>query len=145
MPKSKKISSIRIVDNSDIFKNAAAEAIQRALEAIGLEAEKNAVNIADEKGVHDTGLLINSITHAIDGGKTAISTYSDDKGEQTRIYQGVAPKTRVPTVYIGSGVEYAVVNETGGHGHRARPFLKPAIEDFKDDYKQILKEELEKG
>lgn len=107
MAKSKKISSIRIVDNSDLFKNATAEAIERALEAIGLEAEANAKRIATEKEVVDTGLLRNSITHAIGGKEAAISSYKDDKGDGKGFYSGVAPERKVPTVYIGSNVEYA--------------------------------------
>lgn len=141
----KKISSIRIVDNSDLFKNAAAEAIERALEAIGLEAEANAKRIATEKGVVDTGLLRNSITHAIGGQSAAISSYKADRGDGKGSYSGVAPERKVPTVYIGSNVSYSIWQENGSRGNPGRPFLKPAIEDFKNDYKQILKEELEKG
>lgn len=141
----KKISSIRIVDNSALFKKASQEAIYRGLFKIGLIAERAAKEIATEKGVVDTGLLRNSITFAMGGEKPAITSYQANKGGKTGSYSGVAPEKKIPTVYVGTNVEYAAINEVGGRGHRARPFLKPAIEDFKNDYKQILKEELEKG
>lgn len=141
----KKISGMRIVDNSRAFKNAAPPAIERALEAIGQEAESNAKRIVTEKDVVDTGLLRNSITHALGGQSAAISSYKADKGDGKGSYIGTTPKKSVPTVYIGTNVKYAPYQEAGARGKSGRPFLAPAIEDFKNDYKQILKEELEKG
>ena len=53
--------SVQITDNSDIFKQATAEAIERALEAIGLQAEGYAKMLCPV----DTGNLRNSITHQV--------------------------------------------------------------------------------
>ena len=53
------VSSVKITDNSDLVKSAKDEAIARALEAVGLQAEGNVKRITPV----DTGRLRNSITH----------------------------------------------------------------------------------
>lgn len=53
------VSSVKITDNSDLVKRAKDEAIARALEAVGLQAEGNVKRITPV----DTGRLRNSITH----------------------------------------------------------------------------------
>jgi HK97 gp10 family phage protein len=53
------ITSVSIVDNTDLVKKATDEAIERALEAVGLQAE----GYAKELCPVDTGRLRNSITH----------------------------------------------------------------------------------
>ena len=60
----------------------------------------------------DTGNLRNSITH------------QNDKD----------------TVYIGTNVEYAPYVELGTSKMRARPFLKPAVENYGEQYKDLLKQ-----
>lgn len=113
------------------------EAIARALETIGLVAER----YAKEKAPVDTGRLRNSISHEVD----------DD------------------TVYVGTNVEYAPYLEFGTgkfaeggggrptpwsyqddkgnwhttNGMKPQPYLKPAIENHLDEYKQYLKDELQ--
>ena len=42
-------------------------------------------------------------------------------------------------VHIGTNVEYAPFIEA------ARPFLRPAVEDFRDEYKEILENNLKNG
>ena len=116
----------------------------KILETIGLKAEKYAKALCPVGTVESTGkkgyrggTLRNSITHQID----------DD------------------TVSIGSNVEYAPYVELGtgpnftpppewesfdvptskgtGHGYvRPRPYLRPAIEDHLDEYKDIIENEL---
>lgn len=102
-------------------------AVIKALEAIGLTAEKNA-KIEITKKVYDvpqtpeqakrykrTGRLRNSITHAHDGN----------------------------TVYVGTNVEYAPYVELGTYKMDARPFIAPSIEDHIDEYKEIFQRILE--
>lgn len=60
----------------------------------------------------DTGRLRSSITHAVDA----------------------------DTAYIGTNVEYATYVEMGTKYMDARPFLKPAIENHIDEYKQMVEE-----
>lgn len=95
---------VKITDNSDKFKSAMSKAKMAALEAIGLQAEGYAKKLCPV----DTGLLHNSITHAISGQPAAIETYKADKGDAQGSYSGTAPKGWFETsVYIGTNVEYA--------------------------------------
>ena len=108
---------IKIEDHSTEFLAALAQASEEALEAIGNQAVSHAkqeLNRAPKR--IDTGLLRNSITHALGGKGAAIHIYGPDKaskydGERPspRIYSGVAPADGAyeKTVYIGSNVEYA--------------------------------------
>ena len=112
------ISSVRVTSNVGDVKNALPEVLEKALMEIGIEAEGHAKEIITEKGAVDTGRLRNSITHALDGTKA---------------------------VHIGTNVEYAPYIEAGTSRMKARPFLRPAIEDFKDEYKEILENNLKNG
>lgn len=64
----------------------------------------------------DTGRLRNSITHE-----------TDDNA-----------------VYIGTNVEYAPYVELGTSRTREQPYLRPAAQDHVSQYRQILKDELNK-
>lgn len=59
-----------ITDNSALFKAAKDEAVARALEAIGLQAEGYAKMLAPV----DTGRLRNSLTHTVEGNAAYIGT-----------------------------------------------------------------------
>lgn len=115
------------------------EAVAKALETIGLVAER----YAKEMCPTDTSRLKNSISHETD----------DD------------------TVYVGTNVEYAPYVEFGTgkfaeggggrptpwsyqddkgnwhttNGMKPQPYLKPAIENHLDEYKQYLKDELQEN
>lgn len=127
--------SITFRDNSKEFLDAFNAATERALEKCGLTAENFAVRLVPV----DTGNLRNSITHKV---------VDDD-------------------VYIGTNNEYAIYVELGTgkyaeggrpdpwvyrdeegrwhhtHGQRAQPYLKPAVADHKQTYRNIIKDELE--
>lgn len=62
------MSGIEITDNTPKFKEAKDEAVARALEAIGLQAE----GYAKAKCPVDTGNLRNSITHQREGEETEV-------------------------------------------------------------------------
>lgn len=115
------------------------DAVLRALERCGEQAEGYAKDLAPV----DTGNLRNSISHTVD----------EDE----------------PAVYIGSNVEYAAYVELGTGkytdggrptpwvyqddngkwhwtaGNPAQPFLKPAVADHPQTYRNIMKEELRNG
>lgn len=112
-------------DNTEAVKALLEAGIVRALEAVGLQAE----GYAKRKCPVDTGNLRNSITHMV----------SSD------------------TVYIGTNVEYAAYVEYGHSQEvgryvpalgarlkqpfvKARPFLKPALNDHIPEYKSIIEE-----
>lgn len=107
--------SVQITDNSDIFKQATAEAIERALEAIGLQAEGYAKMLCPV----DTGNLRNSITHQ------------------------VVPEDGA--VHIGTNVEYAAYVEYGTSKTKAQPYLEPAITNNIDEYRNIAEYYLKNG
>lgn len=117
--------------------------IEIALEKIGLRAETH----AKEKCTVDTGLLRNSITHALDGESTAISEYKDNAGKQKGAYRGNAPKesSGKRVVIIGTNVEYAPYVEYGTSKQKAQPYLKPAVTNHVDEYKKIVKSTLKEG
>lgn len=131
--------SIRFENNSGEVISTMQEAAIRALEKCGLTAEEYAKRLAPV----DTGNLRNSITHQVDDGESA--------------------------VYIGSNVEYATYVELGtgkyaeggrptpwvyqdaeGNwhwtaGNPAQPFLKPAMADHAQTYRNIIEDEMKNG
>lgn len=116
-----------------------------ALDAIGLKAAGD-VRL---KAPVDTGLLKNSITHAIGGMMPELSEYKADSADKngeykTGSYEGTAEKRATPTVYIGTNVEYAIYVEEGTSLTDANPFLKPTIEANKEKYRKIGQAEIEK-
>lgn len=117
------------VDNTDAIKKATNEAICNALEIIGNKAADYAAGLAPVA----TGNLKNSLTSEVDA--------------------------REQAVYIGTDVEYAASVEYGHHqevgryvpkiGARlvrefvpAQPFLRPAIQEHIDEYRNIIETEL---
>ena len=114
---------ITIIDNSPEVKSAFEQAVARGLEAIGLQAEGNAKEEVTKavynsppakSGYIRTGALRNSIGHATDG----------------------------EAAYVGSNIEYAPYVEYGTSKMPARPFIKPAVQNYMDEYEEIMKNEL---
>lgn len=97
-----------LTDNSEMVKAASREAIARALEAVGLQAEGYAALLAPV----DTGRLRASITHEVREGEKA--------------------------VYVGTNVEYAAYVELGTKRTKAQPYLKPAVENHLDEYRDMV-------
>ena len=130
---------VDIYDHSAEVLATLHEAAERALEKCGLVAEGYAKRLVRV----DTGNLRNSITHQVDEGESA--------------------------VYIGSNVEYAPYVELGtgryteggrptpwvyqddeGNwhwtaGNPAQPFLKPAVADHAQTYRNIIEDEMKNG
>lgn len=110
-------------DNIDPVKKATSDSINSALEMIGIEAEKFAkalcpVGTPESTGIagYIGGTLRNSIAHQV-------------------VMQEAA-------VYVGTNVQYAPYVELGTVKMTARPYLKPAIEDHIEHYKQIISDQL---
>ena len=106
-------------------KEALDAAVERALVIIGMNAEKYAKALCPVGTPESTGkpgyiggTLRNSITNQLEG---------DD------------------TVAIGSNVHYAPYVELGTRKMTARPYLRPAIEDHVDEFKNIIESELKNG
>lgn len=93
------------------------QALQEAVER-GLEAiGLVAEGHAKELCPVDTGRLRNSISHATDG----------------------------EAVYIGTNVEYAPYVELGTSRMKARPYLRPAAENFGDEYRALMEQAMKSG
>lgn len=97
-------------DNSDEIIRAMQAALPPILETCGLVAENYSKRLCPV----DTGRLRSSITHAV------------DMSEQS--------------VEIGTNVEYAAAQEFGDYTHKVgqSPYLRPAIADHIDQYKEII-------
>lgn len=104
-------------DNIEEIKNATQDAILVALDAVGMQAVTLArMELQNNPSRIDTGLLRNSITHAVSGKPAAISEYqaSNESKYTGKVpepggYSGTAPDegTGKEAVYIGTNVEYA--------------------------------------
>lgn len=167
---SKDLGGVVFNDYSDEVLDAMQDAVLRALTRIGMQAEGYAKDLAPV----DTGLLKNSITYAVSGEAPAITSYEADNPKSGRknrgTYTGKAPEDpKGASVYIGTNVEYAVYQECGtgsnteggrptnwiyqdddGNthmtgGNTAKPFLKPAVADHAQTYRNIIEDELKNG
>lgn len=127
---------IEIIDNSDIARNDMQTAVLRALEKCGLTAERYAKDLCP----FDTGNLRNSITHQVVSGENSVyigsnAEYAAYVELGTGIYYPGGRKT--PWVYQDSKGNWHMT-----HGQRAKPYLKPAVADNSQQYKQIIETEL---
>ena len=109
-------------DNSHLVKAELERRIPIILEAVGEQAEGNAITEIN-KLVYDTppsdsyvrtGRLKGSISHAVSG----------------------------EDVYIGTNVEYAPYVELGTYRMAPRPFLRNAVSGYRAEYEQIIKDGL---
>lgn len=100
------------------FKDNSA-AVLRALQAAtheGLtEIGKSVVSHAQERVPVDTGALRDSIETTVEG----------------------------DTLTVGSDKEYAAAVETGTYRMAARPYLKPAMAEYGDEYERTMRDALE--
>lgn len=156
---------IHLTDHSGDILNALEANIDKALEAVGLQAAGYAMlNLEREPRRIDTGLLANSIAYAIAGempevvkngrknGQEYQSNAKNKQGKKIDViegsYQGRMAKSEGEhTVYIGSNVEYAEYVEYGaflpnGGSMEANHFLKDAVNDHKDEYKRMIEKAL---
>lgn len=130
---------IEFTDNSGMVLEEFKSACLRALTRCGMKAESYAVDLVPV----DTSNLKQHITYAVD--------------------------EEEPAVYIGTNVEYAAYVELGTgkyypggrptpwvyqdakgnwhmtHGQRAQPYLKPAVADHGQTYKNIIEDEMKNG
>lgn len=116
------MSEFIIKDNSNLVLEELERRIPIVMEALGIEAEGNAITEVN-KLVYDTpqspsyvrtGRLKNSISHAVSG----------------------------DTAYIGTNLEYAPYVELGTSRMAPRPFLRNGIMNYVDDYKRIVEDGL---
>lgn len=138
-----KMTEVKLTDYSPKVLEQMEEQVLLGLELIGQEAEGNAKGECPV----DTGLLRNSITHALAGKAPATKSYKADKPDKNGVtksgtYTGKTSKQGDEhSVYIGSNVEYAIGVEYGDKAHKVgkKHFLKDAATNHSDQYKEIMK------
>ena len=130
---------IEIIDNSEKVKEEFEAACLRALERCGMQAEGYAKDLCPV----DTGNLRNSITHKVNDAELAA-------------YVGVphGPTSYGIYVELGTGTYYPGGTKTPWNyqdakgkwhrtsGHEAQPFIKPAVADHVQTYRNIIEDEL---
>lgn len=139
-------------DNVEELKKATEEAVVTALDAVGMQAATLAqMELQNNPSRIDTGLLRNSITHAVSGKPAAITEYQasneskyNGKTPEPGGYSGTAPDEGQgkEAVYIGTNVEYAAYVHEGTDRMAPNRFLKNAIERNKSEFEQIISQVL---
>ncbi len=115
---------VTFISHKEEAMKAVSEAMARALEICGGKAETYAKELAPVGTPESTGIpgykggtLRNSITH-------------EQLDEKTEI--------------IASAVKYAPYVEFGTYKMKARPFMRPAAENHRQEYSQVIERELAK-
>ena len=126
---------VLFIDNSKLFQEAFEAACKRALERCGMQAEGYAKDLTP----FDTGNLRNSITHKVVGNEVYIGT-NNEYGAYVELGTGKYAEggRKDPWVYQDEEGRWHHTN-----GQRAQPYLKPAVADHKQTYRNIIKDELE--
>ena len=137
---------LELVDHSAEFLQKRDTAIRKWLEEAGLHLEGEAADELENSPRRvDTGLLRNSITHAIAGQPAAQSSYKSDDGSKSGSYSGTEPKAGSHTyaVAVGTNVEYAIYVHEGTRRMTPNRFLKNALDrnaaQIREKLKQALK------
>jgi len=142
---------IKFISHKAEVEKALHEAVEKALESIGIQATSHAKQNLDSDPMRiDTGLLVNSITWALDGGEAAIDSFEADRprspGKEIErgSYSGTLPEdsSGERSVSIGSNVEYAIYVHEGTSRMAPNRFLKNAVVKHKDEYKKIVEDTL---
>ena len=131
--------NIQFTDNSkEVSDNIKAELL-RGLETCGLVAEGYAKKLAPV----DTGNLRNSITHEVVEDENAVyigtnNEYAAYVELGTGIYAEGGGGRPTPWVYQDANGNWHYT-----HGKKPKPFLKPAVTDHTDKYREIIKDAFE--
>lgn len=114
---------VDLESNRKLIEQASDRAIERALEAIGLQCEGYAVDELNRAKLHADG----SIRPNVDTGRLRAS-----------ITHEVRPSEQA--VYVGTPVEYAAYVEMGTSRSRPYPYLKPAVMNHVDEYRDMAEQ-----
>ena len=130
---------VKFIDNSEEIKDNMKNVLLRALEKVGMTAEKYAKRLCPV----DTGNLRNSITHRIDPEELAAYIGSD---MEYAAYVELGTGKHYPG---GRPTPWAYQDAKGNwhwtHGNKAQPYLKPAAADHVAQYQRIIENELKNG
>ena len=130
--------SVEIDDHSEEFKQELSEALLRALEICGIQCQAYAVLLCPV----DTGTLRNSISHKVYPSEKAVHIgTASGYGAYVELGTGIYAEkggTKKPWVYKDAKGKWHWTR-----GNEANPFLKPALNDHADEYREIIKNALE--
>lgn len=152
-------------DNTEKVKKQVADRVLVALDAAGLQASSLAKRELQKSPMRvDTGLLRNSITHAVAGKSAAIGGYHADKGSNrytkgknkgkrrsansknagavgVGFYAGTAPapdNPEQPFVLVGTDVSYSTYVHEGTRYMTPNRFLKNALMNNRLELEKII-------
>ena len=128
---------IIFTDNSALVKEELEEAFLRALERIGQQVEGYAKDLVNGP----TGNLRNSISHRVVPKEQAVYIGTNSEyGSYVELGTGIhyPGGRRTPWVY-----KDAKGNWHHTRGQKPKPYLKPAVADHKNTYRNIIIDELE--
>ena len=130
---------IDVVNNSVQVGEAFRAACLRALERCGMEAEGYAKDLAPV----DTGRLRNGISHAVSEDEMAAYVGSNTSyAPYVELATGIYAEGGRPTPWV---YQDANGNWHWTRGNKAQPFLKPAVADHAQTYRNIIEDELKNG
>lgn len=132
---------IEVVDHSGEIGKELRATLLRALERCGSQAEGYAKDLAP----YDTNRLKNSITHQVNDDEMSVIIGTD-------VEYGVYQELGTGIYAEGGGgrpTPWVYQDEKGNwhytRGNKAHPFLKPALADHTQTYKNIFEDELKNG
>ena len=132
---------VTLTSNAEAIREATAEAIKTALEAVGAQAQGNASAKITANGTVETGTLRDSIDIEVQDQELYVGTnvhYAPYIEFGTGIHAESGGGRQTPWTYQKDGKWYTTV------GQMPAPFLRPAMQDHLEEYKQIFEEELAK-
>lgn len=136
-------------DNTEIVKQQIRDKALVALDAAGMQAASLAkMELQKSPQRVDTGLLWNSITHAVCGQPAATSSYSADrpsrysgKVPESGHYSGTAPAAESPDkpfVLVGSNTEYVLYVHEGTARMAPNRFITNAMRNNSAELQKII-------
>ena len=137
MPKD--LGGVVFNDYSDEVLNEFHDAVLRALERCGSQGEGYAKDLASV----DTGNLRNGISHQVDEGENAVYIGTNvEYGAYVELGTGQYTEGGRPTPWVYQ-------DDNGNwhwtRGNEAQPFLKPAVADHPQTYRNIIEDEMKNG
>ena len=128
------MAGIRIEDHTNEVLAVLAKNVQAGLEACGNQAVSHAKSNITASGRVDTGALRNSMNHLVEGDTCSVGT-----NQEYAVYNEMGTG-----IYVGGGRQSPwAYKDSKGQWHRTRGmagihFLKNAIADHIEEYRQIL-------
>ena len=137
------MADIKFTSNVNDILRCMEKGKRNALTAIGATAETHAKDNITADELVDTGRLRNSITFAT-GDYLGIGTYTD-KNKKSYSDATARNTPKDDEVGIGTNVEYAAYTELGTQHITAHHYLKRAVTDHKDEYKNLTVQAVKKA